>query len=266
VKAIANRSIAWPLVGFLAAIAITSAMDASGASAFSALPLFPLLVLFGYLQRFSLSELGFSWGRRRALRDYALAALYPAAVMGAIVAIAAVTGALDPAAAPHSKTPTLLKFLLVTGTTIPVALVTEEGFFRGWLWASLRGAGQRNAQVIVLTSIAFALWHWSSVILPTGFNPPLAQVPIFMLNAVLLGAIWAMLRLLSGSLVVTSVSHGIWNGLAYVFFGFGTHIGSLGIVNTAVYGPEIGVLGVALNAAAAALLAVLCARNNAFAA
>jgi len=93
VKALASRSVAWPVLGFLTAVAITSAMDASGASAFSALPLFPLLALFGYLQRFSLSELGFTWGRRHALRDYAFATLYPVTVMGAIVGIAAVAGA-----------------------------------------------------------------------------------------------------------------------------------------------------------------------------
>jgi hypothetical protein len=35
----------WPVGGVLAAIAITSTIDATGASAFNSLPLFPLLVL-----------------------------------------------------------------------------------------------------------------------------------------------------------------------------------------------------------------------------
>ena len=154
--------------------------------------------------------------------------------------------------------------LLVGGTTIPVALLTEEGFFRGWLWASLRRANQGTIATLILTSIAFALWHWSSVVLPTGFNPPMSQVPVFMLNAAVLGAIWGMLRLLSGSLIVASVSHGVWNGLAYVLFGFGSHIGALGISNTTIYGPEVGILGLLLNVGVAVALCCWCAREGAF--
>ena len=42
-----------------------------------------------------------------------------------------------------------------------------------------------------------------------------------MVNATLLGAAWGILRMMSGSVVVASISHGLWNGLAYVLFGFG---------------------------------------------
>jgi len=254
----------WPILGVVAAVAITSTMDATGTSAFSSLPLFPLLALFWYLQRFSAKDIGFTWGRAHALRYYGLAILYPLAVMGVIAGVAALTGALNPAAAAHHKHSVWVNLLLVVGTTIPVVILTEEGFFRGWLWASLRRANQGKIAVLILTSIAFALWHWSSVMLPTGFNPPMAQVPVFMLNAAVLGAIWGMLRLLSGSLVVASVSHGVWNGLAYVLFGFGTHFGTLGISNAAIYGPEIGVLGLLLNVAFAAGLWWWCARERAF--
>jgi hypothetical protein len=259
-----NQSWKWPIVGVLVAIAITSTMDATGTSAFSSLPLFPLLVLFWYLQRFSARDVGFTWGRL-PVRCYGIAVLYPLFVMGAIAGVAALTGALNPAAAPHHAHSLWRILLLVGGTTIPVALLTEEGFFRGWLWASLRRAKQRKVAILILTSVAFALWHWSSVVLPTGFNPPMSQVPVFMLNATVLGAIWGMLRLLSGSLVVASVSHGVWNGLAYVLFGFGSHIGALGISNTAIYGPEIGVLGLLLNVGVAVALWYRCAREGAFA-
>jgi hypothetical protein len=70
-----------PILGVLAAIAITTTMDATGLSAFSALPLFPLLGLFWYLQRLSRVEVGFAWGQ---WRHYGLAALYPVCVMGVI--------------------------------------------------------------------------------------------------------------------------------------------------------------------------------------
>lgn len=259
-----NHSWRWPVAGVLVAIAVTSAMDATGLSAFSSLPLLPLLAIFWYLQRFSAREIGFTWGRGKALRSYGLAIAYPLVVMGAIAGIAALTGALNPAGAPHAKHSVWFNLLLVGGTTIPVALLTEEGFFRGWLWASLGRIGQGKVAILILTSVAFALWHWSSVMLPTGFNPPLAQVPVFMLNAALLGAIWGMLRLLSGSLVVASVSHGIWNGLAYVLFGFGDRVGVLGIANTAVYGPEVGILGLLLNLGLTPLLWRLCASRGAF--
>jgi uncharacterized protein len=259
-----NRSTIWSIAGVLAAIAVTSTMDATGASAYSALPLLPLLVLFCYLQRIPAKEIGFAWGKSHALRSYGLAILYPIAVMGTITGIAGLTGALNPAAAAPHKHSVWVNLFLVGGTTIPVALLTEEGFFRGWLWASLKRSGQGMFAILLFTSVAFALWHWSSAILPTGFNPPLAQVPIFMLNAFLVGAVWGMLRLLSGSLVVTSVSHGVWNGLAYVLFGFGAHSGALGISNTALYGPEVGVLGFLLNLTVAVGLWVWCGREGAF--
>jgi hypothetical protein len=162
----------------------------------------------------------------------------------------------------HHTTNVWFKLLLVAGSTIPVALLTEEGFFRGWLWASLKRAGTSAIATLILTSVAFALWHWSSVLLQTGYNPPLAQVPTFMLNAAVLGAIWGMLRLLSGSLVVASVSHGVWNGLAYVLFGYGSHTGALGISNTAIFGPEIGVFGLVLNLVVAAALWSWCKREG----
>ncbi|HEX3456526.1 MAG TPA: CPBP family glutamic-type intramembrane protease [Candidatus Baltobacteraceae bacterium] len=237
-----------------AAIVATSTMDATGASTFSSLALCPLLAIFWYLQRFSASQIGFSWGRSRVAQCYALAVVFPVVVMALLAGIAALTGALNPAAAPHHKTSTWMMLLIITGTTIPIALVTEEGFFRGWLWASLRRAGAAGVATLILSSLAFALWHWSAVLLPTGYNPPLAQVPTFMLNAVTLGAIWGMLRKASGSIVVSSVSHGVWNGLAYVLFGFGSNAGALGIANTALYGPEVGVAGLALNPVVAALL------------
>ena len=46
----------------------------------------------------------------------------------------------------------------------------------------------------------------------------------------------------------------MWNGFAYVFFGFGTKVGALGIENTTLYGPEIGWAGLVLNVLFAAAL------------
>ncbi|MGH8286940.1 MAG: lysostaphin resistance A-like protein, partial [Steroidobacteraceae bacterium] len=143
---------------------------------------------------------------------------------------------------------------LIAVSTFIGAILTEEGFFRGWLWASLERAGQRPNRVLVWSSIAFAVWHLSVVLFETDFDVPAPQVPVYIVNAAVIGAVWGLLRWISGSVIVASLSHGVWNGGAYVFFGFGTTVGALGIQETAVYGPEVGFVGLALNLAFAAAL------------
>jgi membrane protease YdiL (CAAX protease family) len=244
-----SRSLPTPVLGVLAAIAITSTMDASGYAAASALPLFPLLLILWYIQRMSRSEIGLTRGQPW---DYCLALLQPVLVMGLIAVAACLAGSVDVRKTSWAKTGT--NFAIVSISTILVAIVTEEGFFRGWLWTSLKHTGMDSSRTLMWTSIAFALWHVSAVVLPTGFNPPAGQVPIFLLNAALIGAAWGMMRLLSGSVIVSSVAHGVWNGGAYVLFGFGSHAGALGVQNTAFYGPEVGVLGLVLNALFAMML------------
>lgn len=147
-----------------------------------------------------------------------------------------------------------INFALTTVSTVLVALITEEGFFRGWLWASLKRARVSESAVLVWTSVAFAAWHWSEAILKTGFEPPRSQVPVFLVNVAVIGATWGLMREWSGSVIVCSVSHGVWNGLAYVLFGIGTRTGALGIKNTGLFGAEVGVLGLVFNAAFLAAL------------
>jgi hypothetical protein len=233
----------------LAAIAVTTAMDANGLSLYSALPLLPLMGVFWYGERLARPRVGFVWGR---WRHYGLAALYPVVVLGAVGLVAAVAGATNLSATNWRKA--AINLALVGISTILVVLVTEEGFFRGWLWASLERAGQTPGRILVWSSLAFALWHLSAVTLKTGFDVPAAQVPVFMVNAAVMGAIWGLLRWISGSVIVASVSHGLWNGGAYVLFGFGTRVGALGVKETALYGPEVGVVGLALNLVFAAVL------------
>ena len=141
-----------------------------------------------------------------------------------------------------------MNLLLISVSTVLVGILTEEGFFRGWLWASLeRRTGK--AKVLMWTSLCFALWHISAVVLKTGFDLPLARVPLFIVNVAVIGGIWGCLREMSQSIIVSSVSHGIWNGFAYVLFGYGTKAGALGIKNSELYGPETGLLGLVLNVA-----------------
>ena len=217
-------------------------MDATGLVAFSALPLLPLLVVFWYIEHHSRRSMGFAWGR---LPHYTMAVLFAIVVMGILAVISAVAGVWDLSKTNWEKA--ALNIALIAVSTILVAVVTEEGFFRGWLWASLEKAGQKKRRILLWTSVAFASWHLSAVLLKTGFDLPASQIPLFIINVAIIGGVWGLLRELSGSIIVSSVSHGVWNGLAYVLFGYGTKSGALGIKNTALYGPEVGLLGLVLN-------------------
>ncbi len=237
------------VVGVVIAIAITTTMDATGYSMFSALPLFPLAGLFWFLQKFSRQEIGLIWGN---LQAYGLALAYPIFVLGLVAVVALMGGAIDTSSADWNKA--FLNMALMSSTGIIIVLITEEGFFRGWLWAALKRAGQTDLQVLIWTSLAFTLWHVSAISLDTGFDIPAAEIPIYLINATLIGAVWGMLRMASGSVVVPSVCHAVWNGIDYPLYGFGEKVGALGIEQTHIYGPEVGVLGVGLNLIFAAAL------------
>ena len=237
-----NRALKPAVLGVVIAIAITTTMDATGYSTFSALPLFPLAGLFWFLQKISRREMGLAWGQ---LQTYGLALAYPALVLGLVAAIASMSGAVDTSETDWNKT--ILNIALGSSVGIIMVLITEEGFFRGWLWATLKRAGQTDKQVLIWTTVAFTLWHVSAISLDTGFDLPAAEIPIFLVNATLMGCIWGMLRMASGSVVVPSVCHAVWNGIDYPLYGFGEKIGALGIEQTHIYGPEVGMLGIGLN-------------------
>lgn len=249
-----------PFLGVALAILITTALDANDLSVFSALPLAPLFGIFWFWQNLSRADIGLSLGR---LRHYVLALLHPALVLGLATVLAFVTGAIDTSKTDWNKA--ILNLTLMSVSTVLVVTLTEEGFFRGWLWASARKIRLTDMQCLIATSIAFTLWHLSAVLLPTGFNPPIEQVPVFLMNATLIGLIWGMLRWISDSIIVTSVAHGVWNGFAYIFFGFGERSGALGIIQTDIYGPEVGYVGVILNLSFALALWFLVLKPKVFA-
>ena len=237
------------LMGVLIAIAVTATLDASHLSAFSALPLCPIAAVLWRLDRFPREAVGITWGRTAT---YGWAVLYPVVVMALLAAIAFAASDANVMAIDWSKG--LRGAALMGGATIVAALLTEEAFFRGWLWAALVRCRLSERATLVMSSAAFAAWHISAVVLPTGFDLPARQIPTFLANAFALGLVWGLIRQRSGSIVASSVCHGIWNGLAYSFFGFGTKSGAFGIQHTAIFGPEVGVVGLALNLVAVALL------------
>lgn len=240
----------WPAIGgTVIAIAITTSMDATGYTMFSALPLLPLAGLFWFLQKFSRQEIGLVWG---SVNNYGWALAYPLLVLGCIAGIAFALGATDTTGANWKNAFFNMCLMSTTGTL--VVLLTEEGFFRGWLWASLRHAGRSDLQVLTFSTLAFTAWHVSAISLDTGFNVPLNEVPTFLINATLLGGVFGILRMISGSVIVPSLSHAVWNSIDYPLFGFGERVGALGIEQTHIYGPEVGVLGIGANLVFAAYI------------
>jgi membrane protease YdiL (CAAX protease family) len=228
--------------GALAAIAITTTMDATGYAMFSALPLAPLAGVFWALQKLSRKEIGLVLGD---LRSYVIALAYPLGVLGTIAAIAYVFGATDISNANWKNV--IINVSATSSIGVLMVLITEEGFFRGWMWAALKRTGQSDLQVLIVTSVTFTVWHISAISLDTGFDIPAKEIPIYLVNATLMGGVFGFLRMISGSVVVASVSHAVWNALDYPFFGFGEKVGALGIEKTHIFGPEVGVLGVVFN-------------------
>lgn len=233
-----------PVAGVAAAIAITTTMDATGYSMFSALPLFPLAALFWFLQKFSRNDVGLVLGRGK---DHLWALAYPVFVLGAMAAIAWFAGAVNTSNTDWTKT--FANISLMSSTGVIMVLITEEGFFRGWLWASLKRAGRSDTVILVWTTLAFTIWHISAISLDTGFDIPAAEIPVYLINATLLGGVFGILRMVSGSVLVPSVCHAVWNGLDYPLYGFGEKAGALGIEQTHVFGPEVGLVGILLNSA-----------------
>lgn len=224
------------------AVAITAIMDFTGYITFSALPLLGLTLIFWGIQRQSKTEIGLVWGTRK---DYGWALGYPVLVLGTTALIAVLYGDF----APEGLTSDSFVLNLLVGILIGplMVLLTEEGFFRGWLWGAFERAGLTPKNTLYATTACFVIWHISAVVSGTEYGLPLAQVPVYLVNATFIGLIWGLLRLASGSVIVPAVCHAIWNALAYGLFGFGEEIGALGVTNTFVLGPEVGYLGIILN-------------------
>ncbi len=220
-------------------------MDANGLLLFSALPLFPITLALCIAQRIKPREAGLSLGRPH---HYVLALLHPAAVIGAITILAIAFGVVHAGVIRWNR----MALQGLVGTL--AVMLTEEGFFRGWLWAALKRSGLSERGTLLWSSAAFVAWHISAVVFDTGFNPPPAQIPLFLVNAFVMGVIWGQLRAISGSIIVSSLCHSVWNAIVYSLYGFGKKTGALGIADTSIFAPEVGLLGLAFNLLFAAAL------------
>ncbi len=206
-------------------------------------PLFAGLVGLALAGGLSRRDLGFTSGRGH----YAAATLAPLVAVGGVVWLATLTGVVRVA---HTGLGTLA--LQVSTMALLSALgsaVTEDGFFRGGLWATLERRGRSPDALLLWTSAAYVVWYLPFLWFEPGLSVGMEGLAVHALNIGLLGLCWGVLRLVSGSVLVAAWSHGLWNGLAYSLFGFGGGRGVLGVTDPGRFDPERGWAGVALNTA-----------------
>ena len=124
-ETIRNKRWILPAFGIVAATATNAILPGNGAFL-----LLPVLLICWYLQRFSRKEMGFVVGRADY---YGLGLLHPVLVLSLLALVAWAAGAVNVENANWSGI--ALIFAIQALATMLVTLVTEDGFFRGWLWA-----------------------------------------------------------------------------------------------------------------------------------
>lgn len=199
--------------------------------------------------RLSRQEMGLSVG---GLTNHLVALLYPLAAVGMLAGLVWATGSAG--AGPVFTGENAKRLGLMFVSTWVGTLLTEEGFFRGALWGVSHRSGWKPMSVLLWTSIAFMAWHIAVPIIEEDFRLVTQQIPIYYGNVLLLGLAWGLLRMISGSILVTCTAHASWNALVYVLFGYGMKSGALDVSRLSLFGPERGVLGLVVNAAIVLLL------------
>ncbi len=227
------------------AICITSALDANGHGAFSAFILIPLFVGFSWFGKLNREQLGIVIGRRST---YLFALALPVVGVSTLTAVAFLGDGIN--ISENDWTHTLVNISLASSIGVLTVMLTEEGFFRGLLWSLSERVGNSSVFTLWLTTGIFVIWHLSAITLVEEYAPPFNQIPIYLVNATLLGLIWGLMRLVSNSILPSVIYHSVWNGLVYELYGFGARVGYLGVEQTWLYGPEIGLLGIIVNGAA----------------
>ncbi len=207
------------------------------------------MIALWIVQRMTRIELGFTAGDARS---WLIGLAYVAGIIGIVAAGAWAAQLID--LKDYSATTVLRRLSLYFLVTFVLALLTEEGFFRGALWASCQRAGFSPARTVLWTSVAFGLFHLAVPIIDADFVQPLSKMPQYVIGSTFFGIAMGLLRACSGSIVVTSACHALWNAVDYTFFGTGPKVGQLGIVDTSIWDPERGYAGLVLAVVAAALM------------
>jgi len=244
------KASSWPLIASIAAIVISPLLVlATAQGALYNVWLAVMMASLWVVQRLSKREVGVATGDRKS---YLVAAAYAVAIIGCVALGAWIAQLID--LQGWSATTVFRRLSLNFLVTFVLALITEEGFFRGALWGSCERAGFSPAKTVIWTSVAFGLWHFAVPLIDPDFSQPLGKVPQYVIGSTAFGVAMGLLRLRSGSIFVPSFCHALWNGSVYTFFGAGEKIGQLGIADPRVWDPERGYAGLVLAMLAAVLL------------
>lgn len=240
----------WPVIGSVAVLVLSPVLEVATGSELAYIIVLPILIIILWLLTgLSMREVGVRWGTPGS---YGVSLVYPFVVMGMALLVVWMSGNIR--LENFSWNEAGKDFLLMFAATVIGVIITEEGFFRGWLWGSLERLKHGPWIILVWTSVVFALWHIPVALIEQDFKLPAAVIPVYITNVFLVGMCWGILRKVSGSVLVPSVSHGLWNAFAYVLFGYGTKAGVLGVSAYNVYGPERGLVGIVLNVVSVVLL------------
>jgi len=244
------KASSWPPIASIGAITISPLLLlATGQSSLYTLWLAVMMIVLWAAQRLTKREVGIAVGDPQS---YLIALAYCVGIIGCVALGAWATQLID--LKNYSATTVFRRLSLNFLVTFVLALATEEGFFRGVLWGSCMRAGFAPAKTIIWTSLAFGLWHFAVPIIDPDFTQPLSKVPQYVIGSTVFGVAMGVLRLRSGSIIVPSFCHALWNASAYTFFGTGEKIGQLGISDSSIWDPERGYAGLVLAILAALFL------------
>lgn len=240
----------WPLIASVGAIAISPLLVlTTGQGALYNFWLAVMMIALWAAQRLTRREVGIAVGDPKS---YFVALAYAVGIIGCVALGAWAAQLID--LKDYSAATVFRRLSLNFLVTFVLALITEEGFFRGALWGSCARAGFSPAKTVIWTALAFGLWHFAVPIIDPDFAQPLGKVPQYVIGSTVFGVAMGLLRLRSGSIIVPSVCHALWNASVYTFFGAGEKMGQLGIADPSIWDPERGYAGLVLAVLAAGLL------------
>jgi hypothetical protein len=235
----------WAIVGSIAAFALSMlAVTLTQQISLYALTLFPLFITLWVITRLSSREIG---SRLEIRCPYTLAILHPIGVVGLTALIAWLGGGIRVNLIDRDRfiVNLVAQFIL----NFALVLLTEEGFFRGWLWGILERSRRSPRLILVWTSLLFSLWSLPLFFLQaeSGRSFSILPIAIALFNFFLLGTIWGCLRFQTGSVIAPALCHALWNALTYILFGIGGSTGLFAITASELYDPQRGILGIVLN-------------------
>jgi membrane protease YdiL (CAAX protease family) len=244
------KAASWPLVASVGAIAISPLLVlATAQGGLYNLWLAVMMIALWAAQHLTRREVGIAVGDPKS---YFIGLGYAVGIIGCVALGAWAAHSID--LKDYSATTVFRRLSLNFLVTFVLALITEEGFFRGALWGSCVRAGFTPAKTVIWTSLAFGLWHFAVPIVDPDFAQPLSKVPQYVFGSTAFGFAMGLLRLSSGSIIVPSLCHALWNASVYTFFGAGEKMGQLGISDLSIWDPERGYAGLFLAILGAVLL------------